>query len=498
MILSWLRMALPVSCGPSPSRVRPVQDGQSVAPYRWRWIALGALLTAEAMNLLDATIVQVAAPVIHARLGGPAADIQWFSAAYTLPFAVLLTTGGRLGDIFGRKRVFQFGVTGFVAASLSCALAPSAEVLIAERAVQGAAAAFVIPQTFGAIRRMFDDHELSRALGTIGPVMGLAAVCGPVFGGVLAHADILGSSWRAVFLVNVPLGLGVLAVAPLLREDRAAERLRLDLAGTALAVLGTGLVIYPLIEGNTFGWPVWAWGVLAAGLGVLSLFGLHQQRQARRGRSSLVEASLFRSRQFPAALASSTLFFAVMNGLMLVIVLQLELGQRADVLTAGLTLLPWSCGSAVSSVVAGGCLVPRFGARVMFVGLATLGAGVLGAIAVYATSSAGAYPWPLLVPLGVSGLGLGLFTVPFFTAALRPVRQHETGSASGLLNAAQQLGGTLGIAVLGSVFLAALTSSASTTAGAAAQHAFWVAVGLLACTGVTAALMRGDSSPRLA
>jgi MFS family permease len=171
-------------------------------PHRLRWAGLAVLLVAEAMNLLDSMIVQVAAPAIHADLAGPDSDIQWFSAAYTLPFAVLLVTGGRLGDIVGRKRVFLFGVTGFVVASACCALAPSAGVLIAARAVQGAAAALVIPQTFGLIRAMFDGSELSRALGSIGPVMGLAAVCGPVLGGVLTHADLFGSSWRSVFVAT--------------------------------------------------------------------------------------------------------------------------------------------------------------------------------------------------------------------------------------------------------------------------------------------------------
>jgi MFS family permease len=181
--------------------------------------------------------------------------------------------------------------------------------LITCRAVQGAAAALVIPQTFGLIRAMFDGDDRARALGTIGPVMGLAAVCGPVLGGVLTHAW----TWRSAFLVNVPLGVAVLLVAPMLCEDRAPVR------------------------------PRW-WS------------------------SPLVEFSLFRNRGFPAALVASLSFFAVMNGLMLVVVLRMQLTRHADVLTAGLTLVPWSCGLAVASWVAGAYLVPRFGSRLMFVG----------------------------------------------------------------------------------------------------------------------------------
>ncbi|GAA1677249.1 MFS transporter [Fodinicola feengrottensis] len=420
-------------------------SNEMLAPplYRWRWASLASLLVAEAMNLLDATIVQVAAPVMHADLPGPASDIQWFSAAYTLPFAVLLITGGRLGDILGRKRIFQLGVAGFVIASLCCAFAPTAGLLIAARAVQGAAAAVVIPQTIGLIRAMFDGTEMARALGSIGPVMGLAAVCGPLLGGVLTHADLFGSSWRMVFLVNVPLGIAVLLASPLMLDDRAASRPRLDVLGTALVVVGTGLIVYPLIEAGDAGWIAFV-----AGITVLVGFAFQQ-----RGGGSLIELSLFRQRGFPAALVTSTLFFAVTNGLMLVVVLQMQLGLHADVLTAGLTLLPWSCAMAASSWIAGAYLVPRYGSKVMFVGLATMLFGVVASIAVYATSTVGVYPWPLLGSLAVTGLGLGMFTVPFFTTALHRVRPHETGSAAGLINAVQQLGGTLGIALLGSIFL---------------------------------------------
>ncbi|MFG2284955.1 MFS transporter [Streptomyces sp. NPDC048595] len=469
-------------------------------PARRCWAALVILLIAEAMNLLDSTIMTVTAPVIHADLGGPASAIPWFSAAYTLPFAVLLITGGRLGDIAGRKRVFRIGVAGFVAASVACALAASPALLITARAAQGAAAALVIPQTIGLIRSMFDGGELARAMGAIGPVMGLAAVCGPVLAGVVTHADLLGSSWRAVFFVNVPLGLGVLAATPLLREDRSARRPRLDLTGTALAVLGMGLTVHPLIDGG----PAWGsprpWAVPAAGLAVLAVFGAHQRRRGARGRSALVETGLFRDRGFPAALAASVLFFAVINGLLMVIVLQLQLGPHTDVRSAGLSLLPWSCAMAVSSWIAGARLVPRYGSRVMFAGLAALLVGALAAVAVYAAGPATSYPWPLPAALAACGLGQGLFAVAFFTTALHRVRPHETGSAAGLLNAAQQLGGTLGVALLGAVFFHAVGASVTTTtatgtavADAAlhgARNACCVAVAALAATGAAAVLMR--------
>ncbi|MEV6878415.1 MFS transporter [Amycolatopsis sp. NPDC051128] len=422
--------------------------------YRRRWAALAVLLTAEAMNLLDATIVQVAGPVIHADLAGPAAGIPWFSAAYTLPFAVFLITGGRLGDLFGRAKVFKIGVAGFVLASLACAAAPNAGLLIGARAVQGTAAALIIPQTIGLIRALFDGDERAKALGAIGPVMGLSAVTGPLLGGLLTQAV----SWRAVFLVNVPLGLAVLLAARLLREDRAATRPRLDPVGTVLVVAGTGLLVYPLItpEGTS-------WALLAAGAALLVVFGFQQ----RRASAPLVEPSLFADRGFPAALAGSLLFFAVMTGLMQVVPMRLQLGLGVDVRTAGLTLLPLSAGLAVSSWFAGTRLVPKFGARVMFAGLALVLTGILAIVG-------GVLPLP--GALALCGLGMGTFTVPFFTAALHRVRPPETGSAAGLLNAVQQLGGTLGVALLGGLYLSTGTATAALGVAAGLTVAAAVAV----------------------
>lgn len=477
-----------------------LREAPAAQARRWRWTALITLLIAEAMNLLDSTIVTVAAPVIHADLGGPASDIQWFNAAYTLPFAVLLITGGRLGDLAGRRRMFTIGVIGFAVASLACALAPSAGPLIAMRAVQGAAAALIIPQTIGLIRAMFDGADLAKAMGGIGPVMGLAAILGPVLGAALTHADVLGSSWRAAFLVNLPLAAVVLATVPLLPrrdgEQAATRPARLDGVGTGLVVLAAALIVYPLIQSGASGWHLWSGAALAGGIVLLGVFGLHQRRRSRAGRSSLVEVSLFRDRGFPAALATSVLFFSVMNGLMLVIVLQVQVGLGSDVLDAGLTLLPWSVAMAVASGVAGARLVPRYGAKVMSAGLAVMLAGLVGAIAAYALVRPHAGSWPLLAALAVTGVGNGLFTVPFFTTALSRVRDHETGSAAGLLNAVQQLGATLGTAVLGSAFFNALDTSGDRAAASAqaARFALWIAVGLLMLTLTTATAMLGRSS----
>ncbi|MQS14947.1 MFS transporter [Streptomyces kaniharaensis] len=437
------------------------------------------------MNLLDTTIVQVAAPRMHAELGGPISAVPWLTSAYTLPFAVLLLTGARLGDRAGRRRMFRIGVAGFLLASLACACAPALGVLIAFRAVQGAAAALIVPQTIGLIKAMFRGDETARALGSIGPVMGLAAVCGPVLGGVLTHADLFGSSWRAVFLVNVPLSLAVLALAPFLAEDRAPRRPGLDPAGTALAVLATGLIVLPLLRSDGGVTDGSALASLGAGLAVAAAFAVQQRRGTRRGRGTLVETSLFTSARFPAALVSSALFFGVSTGLTLVVVLHLQVTSSADALTSGLTLLPCSAGMAAASWCAGAHLVRRYGSAVLAAGLAVMAAGV--------AATAGAFDaadHPALLPcaLAVVGIGQGLFTPAFFTAALHPLRPQEIGSAAGLLNAVQQLGATLGVAVLGRVYLAS-------AAGGGAQRACWASLAALAVVAAAGRLMHTAGRP---
>jgi EmrB/QacA subfamily drug resistance transporter len=442
-------------------------------PLRWRWVGLAALLTAEAMNLLDATVVQVAAPTIHADMGGSAADIQWFSAAYTLPFAVLLVSGGRLGDIAGRRRMFRLGVTAFMLASLACAFAPNPAVLIGFRAVQGAAAAAIIPQTIGLIKAMFEGAEVAKALGTIGPVMGLAGVAGPVLGGVLTHADLFGSSWRAVFLINPPLCLLVLALTDRIVENRAPRRPGLDPWGTVLLIVAATMIVYPLIGGggrSSFG-SARTWLTIGAGAVVLGLFAA-QQRTAGR---PLLETSLFRSRAFPAALVSSTLFFGVTSGLTFVVVVHLQLGIHANALTAGLTLLPWSVGLGIASYVAGARLVRRYGDRIMMAGLAVLVVGIVLAIWAYGVSDPLRYPTLLLAALAICGLGIGLFTPAFFSGALHSLQPQEIGSAAGLLNAVQQLGGTLGVAVFGTLFFNYDTPATPRNAAHAAELVFAIA-----------------------
>lgn len=313
--------------------------------------------------MLDSTITTVAAPVIRADLHGSVSDAQWILAAYTLPFAVVLILGGRLGDIFGRRRIFLVGVLGFLVASTGCAVAPSMSALTLARLVQGAFAALIIPQTIGLIKASFNGPSLPKALSFIGPVMGLTAVVGPALGGVITHANIAGLSWRAVFLVNLPLGAAVLMMALKLREDRAARRPGLDLSGFAISAVAGAAFVVPTIHGSTQSWPIWTGGSFALGAAAAGLLIAHIRRCAARGRDAIIEPSLFGDRGFPSALATSILYFAISTGIVFATVLYVQEGLDRDVLTSSLTVLPFAAGLAGSSLLAGQVLVPRLGQR---------------------------------------------------------------------------------------------------------------------------------------
>src|SRR5579862_273426 len=236
-----------------------IAESSSRAGRAWRWLAFGIVITAAVMDLLDSTIAQVAAPTIRRELGGSYAVIEWVTAAYALAMAVGLLTGGRLGDVFGRRRVLLTGIGLFVAASAACAAASSAGELIAARAAQGAAAAIMLPQVFGLIRDLFEAHDMGKAFGVYGPVMGLSAMLGPIASGGLISANVFGTGWWMIFLVNVPVGLAALALGartlPAGASSGTGGARRLDLPGALLAGTAMFLLVYPLAQGHSLGWP---------------------------------------------------------------------------------------------------------------------------------------------------------------------------------------------------------------------------------------------------
>lgn len=452
--------------------------------HPWRWLILGIVLVAEIMDLLDSTIITIAAPVIRGDLGAGESAMQWWAAGYTLAFGVLLIVGGRLGDVFGRRRMFLLGMAGFTLASAACALAPSSGVLIATRAVQGAFGALLIPQGLGIIKQVFPPKQLGAAFAAFGPVMGLAAIGGPILGGWLAGADLLGTGWRMVFLINLPVGIaGLLLALRFVPESKSPNAIRLDWLGVLLIGAASLALIYPLVQGREAGWPAWTFALLALGVVLLGLFA----KVERSGRGTpLIEPSLLRNRAFRGGLLFGIVFFAGFTGMMLVFSVFLQVGLGFSPEHTGLTFAPMSLGAAIG---AGGSypLMAKFGRRVLHSGL-VVGVAALTALAlIIGAQGADTTSWQLAGPLLAYGIGMGLVFGPFFNVVLAGVDEHEVGSASGTLTAVQQLGGSAGIAVLATLFFSIVDDG--TASPDAARTTMLVAAGLLAVSALVAFLL---------
>ncbi|MDQ3849291.1 MAG: MFS transporter, partial [Actinomycetota bacterium] len=328
-----------------------------------RWQALSVLLLAAAIDLIDVTVVNIAIPSIHADLGASAAALEWTIAGYTLAFAVLLITGGRLGDAFGRRRAFLVGVGAFTAASAASGLAQSSEVLVAARIAQGACAALMVPQVLSMIQVLFGPEERPRAYAMYGACAGIATISGPLVAGLLVQADLFGLGWRPIFLINLPIGIFTLAAgARLVPESRAARADRFDLGGVGLMTGALVLLMFPLVEGHERGWPAWTFASIAASAPVLALFVAHQRRRERRGASPLVPPRLFGRRGFTGGVLAGLAFFSGIASFFLVATITLQEGLGFSPLHTALAYLPWSVGIAAAS----GAAVrwaPRLGGR---------------------------------------------------------------------------------------------------------------------------------------
>ncbi|GAA3626474.1 MFS transporter [Microlunatus ginsengisoli] len=424
-------------------------------PYRWRWAVLAVILAAEIMDLLDSTIVNLAATPIARDLGGGASTVQWVVGAYTLAFAVALVIGGRLGDKFGRKNLFVLGAAGFTVASLICATAQEPTVLIVARAVQGLLGAVLIPQGFGIMKQVFPPQDLGKAFASFGPVIGLSAIAGPLLGGVLVDADLFGLGWRIIFLINVPIGIATVIAAVVLipRSDRRPE-LRFDPLGLVLFAAAALLLIYPLIEGHELGWPWWTYASMAVALILFGVFAWHERHSA----APLIEPTLLTNRSYVGGLGLILLGFAAMIGFSLVFNVYAQAALGYSPLTTAFAGCAYAVGMALAAGLGSAALVPRFGRRVLVLGYAVMALGALGMVATVRLTGLTAHPWQFLPAGFVFGVGGGLAIVPVFSVILAGVQDHEVGSASGLLNAVQQLGGTIGVAVSGTLFFQLLPS----------------------------------------
>jgi len=446
----------------------PGAPGERADPRRW--LTLVILLLAGFMNLLDVSIVNIAIPSIQRDLHASYADVQWALAGYTLAYALVLITGGRLGDIFGRKRLFLIGVAGFTVMSTLCGAATSPGMLIGCRVAQGAFGAIMVPQVLAVIQVIFPPHERIKALAGFGVTAGLGTVSGPLLGGLLIAHNLGGLGWRPIFLINVPVGvLALAASAVLVRESKAPHPPRLDPGGVALVSAALLLLLYPLVEGRQLGWPPWTYLSMALCLPVLAVFIWYERAKGRRDGSPLVPLSLFSDRGFSAGMAAALTFFLGIASFGLVLTLFLQLGLGFSALHAGLTFLPFSVGVLLSSGAAAR-LAPRFGRGVTMAGALIIAAGMAGLIAAVHQYGASVTTWDLVPGLVAAGLGLGAVIAPLADIVLAGVPHRDAGSASGVFNTGLQVGNSVGIAVIGVIFFGMLGSqSGPAAAGVAPQ-----------------------------
>jgi MFS family permease len=394
---------------------------------------------------------------------------------------MVLILGARLGDRYGRRLLFIIGAIGFTLCSLACGLSTSTGMLVGFRLAQGAFGALLIPQGLGIMRTVFPQAELAKAFALFGPVIGSAAVFGPIIGGLLVSVHSLGG-WRLVFFVNLPLGTAAaVGAAMLMPESRALHRPKIDLLGSVIVGCAMLALIYPLIQGRQAGWPAWTFASLAGAVVLFIVFAVQQASRARRALDGLIEPSIFGNRGYTSGTLVLLFFFTGMIGFTFALTLFLQLGQGFTPLHAGLSFAPWSAGLAVGAGVSGGFLAPRFGRHVLeFGGLVSL---VGTAVVALEVRSGMVSTWNILPGLVIAGLGMGLIVAPLFDIIIATVQERELGSASGVLNAVQQLAGAIGVAILGTIFFDAIGAGHFHRA---LEHTIWAD---LAVTAAAIALM---------
>ena len=405
------------------------------------------------MFVLDFFIVNVALPAIQQGLGAGESAIEWIVAGYAISTAVLLVTGGRLGDLFGRRRVFAIGLAVFVLTSAACALAPDPAVLVTARVLQGVGAALMAPNILSILGVLYSGPDRVRAISVYGMVMGLAATCGQLVGGVLIRTDVAGLGWRAIFWINVPLGVAALLASPrLIPESRAARGSRLDLAGVVLITATLVAVVLPLVDGRQAGWPAWSWLALAASVPLAAVFAWHQRRQAARGGMPLLDPRVFAAWPLRAGLITQTAFWCQQAASYLVLGLFLQQGRGLSPLAAGGVFTFLAAGYLVTSFQAP-ALTMRFGRNVIAAGAVLAAIGDAGLY--LATDHGGSVAW-IFPGLLLLGAGQGLCITPLTTTVLSHADPATAGSVSGALSTAQQVGNSIGVAVTGLLFFGAL------------------------------------------
>src|SRR5215210_2953622 len=442
-----------------------------------RTIWVFAITSAAAfMVTLDNLVVTTALPVIRTDLGASIESLEWTVNAYTLTFAVLLLTGAALGDRFGRRRMLAIGLGIFTLASAAAALAPSAEALIAARALQGVGGAIITPLTLTILSAGVPAARRGAFIGAWSGIAGLAVAFGPLVGG----AVVSGISWHWIFWLNVPIGVALIPLAlTRLRETHGPAK-ELDLPGLVLASGGLLGIVWGLVRGNSQGWgSVEIVGSLVAGAAVLALFVAWELRAA----NPMLPMRFFRSRVFALANVASLLMFFGMFGSIFLLSQFFQTVQGYSPLGSGVRILPWTIMPMLIAPLAGAYSDRIGGHRLMGIGL-TLQAGGLASLAAISTPTV-PY-WQLVPPFMVSGIGMAMFWAPVANVVLAAVRPEEQGQASGAQNAIRELGGVFGVAVLASVFSAYGGYRTSETFVNGMNAALWIGASVVALGAVAA------------
>ncbi|HJQ42221.1 MAG TPA: MFS transporter [Jatrophihabitantaceae bacterium] len=467
---------------------RPAAAAADSGPTRLGPVGIAVLLLGAFLPITDFFIVNVALPTIDTTLHASAPALELVVAGYGTVYAALLVLGGRLGDSLGRRRVFAAGLIGFTLTSLACGVAPSIGVLIAARLAQGASAALIVPQVLATFHHALDGHRRARALGLYGATAGIAAVVGQLVGGALVSADIAGTTWRPIFLVNVPIGIVALVIVtrhvPATRSDVPAG---VDLPGTALFAATLTALLVPLTEGRTLHWPLWTWIVLAAAPILGAATYAVERRSEARGDLPLLPPSLLQVRSMRRGLTLGLPFFLGFGAFMFVFALTVQDGLHADALHSGLAIAPMAVMFLIGSLLAPRAIA-RYGRAALAAGAAVQAIG-LGWLIV--TVSGG---WPdvpladMAGPLAVLGFGQAFVFASLFRLILADVPPHLAGVGGGVLVTLQQSGLALGVATIGTLYLSLEHSSVGT--------AFGVAIGIQATVAVLLAL-GARAMPRL-
>jgi len=439
-------------------------SGATAQPGRREWLGLSVILLAAFIELLDVTVVTVAVPDIQSDLRATYSAAQWMLAAYQLAFAAGLITGGRLGDIYGCRKIFVVGVVWFSVASLLCAVAPTAVLLIAFRAAQGLGAALMFPQVVSLIHLTFTGKSRAAAFGALGAVTGMAGVAGPLLGGALIELDVLNSGWRSIFFINIPIGVVACVGAMLfVSERRAPDRPRLDLFGALLVTVAVVLLVFPVVQGNDAEWAWWIWVLLALSVPAGVLFLVHQRAVMRNGGSPVMDLNMFRGNRFNWGLVLQLTCFAGVSSLFLVLALTLEAGEGYSAWKTGLAFMPIAIGMGMASGLAIP-LLPRLGRIVIQIGCVVMIVGLLGLIWTLHSQAGDLDFWELVPAEVVVGLGLGTIVTTVNDVVLAEAVGPSTGSASGVQATAGTAGNAVGVAVLGAIFVALLVGNASSVA----------------------------------